>query len=97
MDIVYLLLCLVFMVVGLQLLRGKWLGILIGHRSATADQVKRAGMALAPGAIALGLSMFFFGFFDSQYWANIGNVIFVLSIVYIILVDVWLISRERRA
>ncbi|WP_373842046.1 hypothetical protein [Limosilactobacillus sp.] len=96
MDIIYLLLCLVLMVIGLQLLRGKWLKILVTHRGVGADQLKCDGLALAPGLIALGLSMFFFGFFNSQYWANIGNVIFVLGIAYTIVIDVWSVSRDRR-
>ena len=45
---------------------------------------KQAGLIIAPGLIGLGLSMFFFGFFNSHYWANIGNAVFVLSVGYLV-------------
>lgn len=68
METSSLLLCIVFMLVGLQFLRGKWLNLLtwlqqFSGNTVSADQLNRAGMVLAPGLIALGFSMFCWGFF----------------------------------
>lgn len=84
MDILYLTLCVVFMLIGVQFTRGKWLRLLAGHSNKSKEKLKKSGLIIAPGLIGLGLSMFFFGFFNSHYWANIGNAIFVLSIAYLV-------------
>ena len=68
METSALLLCIVFMLVGLQFLRGKWLNLLtwlqqFSGNTVSANQLNRAGMVLAPGLIALGFSMFCWGFF----------------------------------
>lgn len=97
MDIVSLSLCIVFMAIGLQFLRGKWLHLLtwlqqFAGSAATSDQLHRAGMVLAPGLIAFGFSMFCWGFFGPGAWRTAGNAIFVLSLVYLLaaLVGVYL-------
>ena len=84
MDILYLTLCVVFMVIGIQFTRGKWLRLLVGHGKQSQGELKKPGLIIAPGLIGLGLSMFFLGFFDSRSWDNIGNAIFVLSVAYLV-------------
>ena len=84
MDIVYLTLCVVFMAIGVQFIRGKWLRLLAGSWGQPKKDLKKPGLIVAPAMIGLGLSMFFLGFFDSHYWASIGNAIFVLSIAYLV-------------
>lgn len=84
MDILYLTLCVVFMLIGVQFTRGKWLNLLAWQSKQGTVERKKSGLIIAPGLIGLGLSMFFFGFFNSHYWANIGNAIFVLSIGYLV-------------
>ncbi|MDD6431715.1 MAG: hypothetical protein PUF79_01130 [Lactobacillaceae bacterium] len=84
MDILYLTLCVVFMVIGIQFTRGKWLRLIAGHGGRSQEELKKPGLIIAPGMIGLGMSMFFLGFFDSRSWANIGNAIFVLSIAYLV-------------
>ena len=84
MDILYLTLCVVFMVIGIQFTRGKWLRLLVGHGKQSQEELKKPELIIAPGLIGLGLSMFFLGFFDSRSWDNIGNAIFVLSVAYLV-------------
>ncbi|MGN1279280.1 MAG: hypothetical protein ACI4T4_01200 [Limosilactobacillus sp.] len=84
MDILYLTLCVVFMVVGVQFTRGKWLRLLAGRGKRSQEDRKKAGLIVSPGLIGLGLSMFFFGFFNSHSWDNIGNAIFILSVAYLV-------------
>ena len=84
MDILYLTLCVGFMLIGFQFTRGKWLRLLAWQSKQDPAARKQAGLIIAPGLIGLGLSMFFFGFFNSHYWANIGNAVFVLSVGYLV-------------
>lgn len=89
METSSLLLCIVFMLVGLQFLRGKWLNLLTWLQqffgnTVSADQLNRAGMVLAPGLIALGFSMFCWGFFGPGAWQTAGNAIFALSLIYLL-------------
>ena len=97
MDIVSLSLCIVFMAIGLQFLRGKWLNLLtwlqqFAGGAGAAAQLHRAGMVLSPGLIALGFSMFCWGFFGPGAWRTAGNAIFFLSLLYLLaaLVGVYL-------
>lgn len=97
MDIVSLSLCIVFMAIGLQFLRGKWLNLLnwlqqFAGGAGSAAQLHRAGMVLSPGLIALGFSMFCWGFFSPGAWRTAGNAIFFLSLLYLLtaLVGVYL-------
>lgn len=96
MDIISLLLCVVFMAVGVQFLRGKWLGLLTWLQQFAGgtgeSQLHRAGLVLSPGLIALGFSMFCWGFFGPGPWRTAGNAIFVLGLVYFLaaLVGVYL-------
>lgn len=97
MDIVSLSLCIVFMAIGLQFLRGKWLNLLtwlqqFAGGAGSAAQLHRAGMVLSPGLIALGFSMFCWGFFGPGAWRTAGNAIFFLSLLYLLaaLVGVYL-------
>lgn len=97
METSALLLCIVFMLVGLQFLRGKWLNLLtwlqqFSGNTVSANQLNRAGMVLAPGLIALGFSMFCWGFFGPGAWQTAGNAIFALSLIYLLtaLVGVYL-------
>lgn len=89
METSALLLCIVFMLVGLQFLRGKWLNLLtwlqqFSGNTVSANQLNRAGMVLAPGLIALGFSMFCWGFFGPGAWQTAGNAIFALSLIYLL-------------
>ena len=97
MDIVSLSLCIVFMAIGLQFLRGKWLNLLnwlqqFAGGAGSDAQLHRAGMVLSPGLIALGFSMFCWGFFGPGAWRTAGNAIFFLSLLYLLaaLVGVYL-------
>ena len=89
METSALLLCIVFMLVGLQFLRGKWLNLLtwlqqFSGNTVSANQLNRARMVLAPGLIALGFSMFCWGFFGPGAWQTAGNAIFALSLIYLL-------------
>ncbi|MGM9981890.1 MAG: hypothetical protein ACI33L_01340 [Limosilactobacillus sp.] len=84
MDILYLTLCVVFMAIGVQFTRGKWLRLLVGRGGQSQEELKKPGLIIAPGLIGLGLSMFFFGFFNSRSWDNIGNAIFILAVAYLV-------------
>lgn len=94
MEISALFLCLVLMVVGVQFLRGKWLGLLnwlkyFTGQTAERRQMVRVGVVLSPGLIGLGLAMFCWGFFGPGAWRVAGNSIFTLALVYELVALVW--------
>lgn len=83
MSIVYLLFSLIFLVIGIQFLRGKWTKIM-PHRSTTAEEkVKKNAAILSPGLIGAGVGLFCLGFFQAKFWLTTGSSIFLLSFAYI--------------
>ena len=48
------------------------------------EPVEPGRMVLAPGLIALGFSMFCWGFFGPGAWQTAGNAIFALSLIYLL-------------
>lgn len=85
MSIVYLTLSLVFLVVGLQFLRGKWLKLAIHRAGASDERIKKNAEIFAPGLIGLGVGLFCMGFFKASFWLTMGNVIFLLAFAYIVI------------
>jgi multisubunit Na+/H+ antiporter MnhB subunit len=86
MSILYLVLSLIFIISGLQFLRGKWIKLIIIGNASDTDQRKRLAAVLAPGVIVLGIGLFCMGFFTNKLWINAGNILFLLAVVYLVLV-----------
>lgn len=85
MSTIYLLFSLIFLVIGLQFLRGKWIKIM-PHRSTTAEErVRKNAEIVSPGLIGAGIGLFCLGFFKAEFWMTTGNAIFLFSFAYIVL------------
>ena len=48
MDILYLTLCVVFMLIGVQFTRGKWLNLLAWQSKQGTVERKKSGLIIAP-------------------------------------------------
>ncbi|WP_076459201.1 hypothetical protein [Limosilactobacillus caccae] len=85
MSIIYLTFSLIFLVVGIQLLRGKWLKLAIRQVGTPAEQAKKNAEISSPGLIGLGLGLFCRGFFTDSVWWTTGRVIFLLGVAYLVI------------
>lgn len=96
MSIVYLILSLIFLITGLQFLRGKWVKLAI-HRKGVSEERKIKNAAIfSPGVIGMGIGLFCFGFFKASLWISMGQIIFLLSFAYVVIFTLMVFLNPNR-